>query len=299
MSDELWFRFHPSKFMAGIRGLNANEVKAYICILCRIYESNGPVRSDHEILSTYCEMRPSSFAKALDRLVRLEKLILTDDGRLTNLAAEREISHRASKSQNSARAAKISHEKRQQNQCSDPAQAMRPLANIREEKRREERSTPPPDVGSRSPRESSDQPIDAAGVDAAKRILDAAGFDLSKDVTGRFMGSGPRDQVAAWLGLGLALSEIEHIVRVVAEQYRARGDPAISLRAFDAHIRRAAARKAEPVNAPPPPAAGEPRKSAVERFLEKQADDEKRADRGVPEQDHEPAVASAAASGGR
>ena len=48
MSDELWFRFHPSKFMAGIRGLNANEVKVYICVLCRIYERGEAVKNDAE-----------------------------------------------------------------------------------------------------------------------------------------------------------------------------------------------------------------------------------------------------------
>jgi len=60
--------------MAGIRGLNANEVKAYFCIVCRIMEHRAPVEEDREILATYCEMRQSSFDKALDRLIRLKKL---------------------------------------------------------------------------------------------------------------------------------------------------------------------------------------------------------------------------------
>lgn len=131
--DELWFRFGPSKFMAGIRGLNANEVKVYICLLCRMYERGGPLRNDDEILATYCEMRPSSFAKARDRLIRLEKLFLTDDGRIFNATAAREIAWRASKSENSKRAGKISAEKRQQNQWPNATDAQPPLNHIEEE----------------------------------------------------------------------------------------------------------------------------------------------------------------------
>lgn len=143
MSDELWFRFHPSKFMAGIRGLNANEVKVYICILCRIYERGGPVKYDAEILATYCEMRPSSFEKSLARLVRLEKLKLTDDGRVSNDLADREISRRASYSENAKRAGKKSAEKRQQNQGQGATDAQPPLNQEEQEKSIDTPLSPP------------------------------------------------------------------------------------------------------------------------------------------------------------
>lgn len=147
MSDELWFRFHPSKFMAGIRGLNANEVKAYICILCRLYENNGPIRDDVEILSTYCEMRPSSFEAALSRLVRLEKLQRVDGNMISNGAVEREISRRASYSENAKRAGQISRQKSLINQGGEAAGAQRPYDHIREDKDKDKNTPLPPKGG--------------------------------------------------------------------------------------------------------------------------------------------------------
>jgi uncharacterized protein YdaU (DUF1376 family) len=136
MSDELWFRFFPSKFMAGIRGLNANEVKVYIALLCRMYERGGPIKNDAEILATYCELRPSSFAAALGRLIRLEKIFVTTDGRLYNTTAEQEISRRESYSEIAKRAGKKSAEKRLENQRPEATGVERALNH--KEKRREE-----------------------------------------------------------------------------------------------------------------------------------------------------------------
>lgn len=142
MSGDLWFRFRPARFMAEIRGLSANEVKVLLCVTCRIMETGGPVRADREILSTYCEMRPSSFDKALDRLLRLEKLFLDEDGCLTNDECEREISWRVSKSQNAERAGKKSAEKRQQNQRGQATDVERPFNHI--DKIREDKNISPP-----------------------------------------------------------------------------------------------------------------------------------------------------------
>jgi len=135
----------PSKFMAGCRGLNANEVKVYISLICRIMEHGSAVEEDHEILATYCEMRPTSFATALDRLVRLKKLIRTDDGHLTNAFCDGEITWRACYSENAKRAGQKSAEKRKGNQA-PTATDVEPAFNHkrREEEIREE-------VGSNEP----------------------------------------------------------------------------------------------------------------------------------------------------
>lgn len=140
MADRFpYFRFFPERFMAGIRGLNANEVKVYICLLCRIYESGGPIRRNDVVLSTYCEMRPSSFTKAMSRLLALEKF-QERDGLLSNAAADEEISWRASKSQKSARAGKVSAEKRQQTQSASATDVQRTSTNREEEGEREDSS---------------------------------------------------------------------------------------------------------------------------------------------------------------
>ena len=87
-------------------------------------------------------MRVSSFEKALARLVRLEKLILTDDGRLTNALAEEEISRRASYSENARRAGKKSAEKRQQNQSPSPTGVQRAVNQEDKDKEKKEKETP-------------------------------------------------------------------------------------------------------------------------------------------------------------
>ena len=138
MSDELWFRFFPSKFMAGIRGLNANEVKLYTCIMCRIYEHSGPIKNNPDVLATYAEMRPSTFNKTFARLLVLEKIFITENGMISNAACDAEISRRESKVDFAKRAGKKSAEKRQQNQSETPTDAQRTLNY----KRREEKSPP-------------------------------------------------------------------------------------------------------------------------------------------------------------
>ena len=158
--DELWFRFAPSKFMAGIRGLNSNEVKAYICLLCRIYEQGGPIENDIEILSTACEMRPSSFEKALARLIRLRKLT-EQDGYLSNDFAEQELSRRASKSEKARRAGEKSAEKRKQNQRLRPTDVQQTCNHKEEEREKEKESPLTPQGGQATPPDPVSQPVAA------------------------------------------------------------------------------------------------------------------------------------------
>lgn len=151
MSEEQWFRMRPSKFMAGCRGLNANEVKVYISLICRIMEHGAPVEDDAEILATYCEVRPSSFAAALDRLIRLKKIIRTEDGRLSNALCDGEIAWRAGYSENQKRAGQKSAEKRQQKQTEAATGVERTFSQKKkkeiEKEIREEKNPPTPQGG--------------------------------------------------------------------------------------------------------------------------------------------------------
>lgn len=110
-----YFDFYPSDFMSGVRGLSAIEVGVYTMMLCRIYEANGPVERNDIRLSAYCGMTEKAFSKALERLVSLGKLSLSD-GVLSNARAEAEIYKRETKLASSKRAGKKSAEKRQEKQ---------------------------------------------------------------------------------------------------------------------------------------------------------------------------------------
>lgn len=234
MSEEPWFRLRPSKFMAGIRGLNANEVKAYFCIVCRIMEHRAPVEEDREILATYCEMRQSSFDKALDRLIRLKKLRRTDDGRISNAFCDAEISWLESYSENQKRAGKKSAEKRQGKQRAEPTD-VQPTFN-QEDRDREEK------IGSGGVAGASDAEHDA--------ILIAAGIDPTKDVTGKWLGLSAQHEVASWRALGLTQSEIVDVIRDVRRGAR---HPPSTLSYFRQPMQRAAGLKvAAPLDPIPP-----------------------------------------------
>lgn len=110
-----YFKFYPSDFMHGVRGLSAQEVGVYTMLLCRIYEEDGPVECHIVRLSTYCGMRENTFKQVLDKLIVLGKLTLKN-GMISNARSEAEISSRSDDLKNKISGGKASAQKRQQNQ---------------------------------------------------------------------------------------------------------------------------------------------------------------------------------------
>lgn len=121
-----YFRFYPSDFMDGVRGMTAQEVGLYTMLLCRMYEADGPIENNTFRLATYCGMREKTFSATLEKLILLGKILVTDEG-LTNNRAEEEISNRARDVKNSIAAGKASAEKRQQNQRNNATTVQRPF----------------------------------------------------------------------------------------------------------------------------------------------------------------------------
>lgn len=111
-----YFRFYPSDFMAGVRGMTAQEVGVYTMLLCLIYEAGGPVENNPLRLATYCGLRLPTFERTCEKLIALGK-ITAADGWLSNARAEVEIAKRADDLKIAFRAGKASAEKRQQNQA--------------------------------------------------------------------------------------------------------------------------------------------------------------------------------------
>jgi len=136
-----WFKFYPGDFMKGCRGLSAQEVGAYVMLLCRMYEQDGPIDRNEKVLAAYCGMRPKSFAAALQKLVDLGKISI-ENGRLTNDRAMAEIHARARDRENTSRAGKISARKRQQKQWRPSTGSQHPFNDIDKDK-----ETPKPPEG--------------------------------------------------------------------------------------------------------------------------------------------------------
>lgn len=110
-----YFRFYPTDFMRGVRGMTPQEVGAYTMLLCVMYENDGPVEYNADRLAAQCGMRLATFSKVIDRLMVLRKIILTD-GMISNERADLEISKRENDLKNNSKAGKASAEKRQQKQ---------------------------------------------------------------------------------------------------------------------------------------------------------------------------------------
>jgi uncharacterized protein YdaU (DUF1376 family) len=93
MSKKRWFRFYIDQWFKGSFGLSPNEIAAYVTILCELYDNDGIVALDIEVMARRCGMRPSSFQKALDVLIERKKVFL-EAGLLTQKAVAEEIKSR-------------------------------------------------------------------------------------------------------------------------------------------------------------------------------------------------------------
>jgi hypothetical protein len=94
VSKKRWFRFHIDRWRDGIFGLTPNEIAVYMIILCELYDNEGVADIDIPVLCRRISMRPTSFQKALDRLLSLGKLDM-ETGKITSKAVKEELISRA------------------------------------------------------------------------------------------------------------------------------------------------------------------------------------------------------------
>lgn len=98
--------FYPSDWLAGTRGLSAEETGVYITLIARIYEMAGPIERDDKRLFRLCGCRTkAAFVKALEYLI-VEGKIIEIDGYLTNERAQKEIQNTTEKSAKAKQKAK-------------------------------------------------------------------------------------------------------------------------------------------------------------------------------------------------
>lgn len=97
--------FYPSDWLAGTRGLSAEETGVYITLIARMYEMAGPIERDDNRLARLCGTKSkASFVKALDYLMSEGKVTETPDG-LFNERVEKEIQNTTEKSSKAKAAA--------------------------------------------------------------------------------------------------------------------------------------------------------------------------------------------------
>lgn len=121
MSDP-WFKFFPSDWIAGVAGLSASERGVYVTLLALMYDNEGPISRDDARLSRICGLPKAGFTRAVEALLELEKLLISD-GLLFNERAKNQLTERENRVNTAARGAKALWDKVEQNQSPSNAAA--------------------------------------------------------------------------------------------------------------------------------------------------------------------------------
>ncbi|MEO1538505.1 MAG: YdaU family protein [Pseudomonadota bacterium] len=104
--------FYPSDWLAGTRGLSAEESGVYITLICRMYEMAGPIERDDQRLARLCGCKTkNAFVKALEYLISEGKIQDTEN-RLFNERAQKEIKNATQKSDKAKQAAQSRWDKK-------------------------------------------------------------------------------------------------------------------------------------------------------------------------------------------
>lgn len=90
MSPRPWYKHYPSDFLAGIGGMQADEIAAYTVCLNLIYDRGGPIRDDARRIAGLCGMSVRRWNVVRENLIRMGKLVRRDDF-LSNPRAEKEL----------------------------------------------------------------------------------------------------------------------------------------------------------------------------------------------------------------
>jgi uncharacterized protein YdaU (DUF1376 family) len=106
-------RFFASDWLAGTRGMTAEETGVYITLIAMMYERCDPLPEDPKRLSRQCGCSQRAFERALETLVGDGK-ITRMNGHLWNARVQKEFDFRQKKSSNSKRAVEARERKRKE-----------------------------------------------------------------------------------------------------------------------------------------------------------------------------------------
>lgn len=123
MSDP-WFKFYPSDWLSGTRGLTPAETGVYVTLICMMYENDGKIAHNDARLARRCGCTAASFKKILKNLLSEDKLVEME-GFLTNERVEKELTERSERVQKSSDAAhkKWATYRQKQQQIQNPGSA--------------------------------------------------------------------------------------------------------------------------------------------------------------------------------
>lgn len=107
MSDP-WFKFYPSDWLSGTRGLTPAETGVYVTLVCMMYENDGQLVRNDNRLARRCGCTSAAFKKIIDNLLAEKKFVESAgglNGFLSNERVQKELAERANRVQKASDAA--------------------------------------------------------------------------------------------------------------------------------------------------------------------------------------------------
>lgn len=83
-----WFKFYPSDWLAGTRGLSAAETGVYITLISMMHEREAPLDMDDTRLARLCGLPARNFRRAIEALMDQGKLVKMDGGLWASVIGE-------------------------------------------------------------------------------------------------------------------------------------------------------------------------------------------------------------------
>lgn len=130
MSSDPWFKFYPSDWLSGTRGLTPAETGVYVTLICMLYENDGKLPRNDARLARRCGCTAASFKKILKNLLledKISDIVDNDQPYLVNFRVQKELTERGQRVQKSVDAAhqkwRTYRQKNQLNQTGNSAPA--------------------------------------------------------------------------------------------------------------------------------------------------------------------------------
>lgn len=209
MTEGPWFKFYPSDWLAGTRGMTASETGIYITLVATMYEHDGYLPEDRPRLARTCGSSPAAFNKVLQQLIDAGKIVRVN-GRLTQNRVLEELKNRSEKSVVAAEAANARWSNKD-NKINDGTHADALQAQS-------ERNATRAGVRSQKP-DKEDAAADARVPPLAQQVCQIAGADCQTHANWHLVESA----VARWIASGCTEADVLNGVRVAAAKRTAAG----------------------------------------------------------------------------
>ena len=85
-----WYKRDPQKFISGVIGMSSKQIAVYTILIELMYSNAGECHNDPKFISGFMsDMGPSSVRKIIEEFIANGKVIVTENGRLSNKTVQK------------------------------------------------------------------------------------------------------------------------------------------------------------------------------------------------------------------